>query len=180
MGQLVIAQNEDSLVKVLKGIEINSITSLEEHKEFLINVNNADQGIRETVFSTEEEFGFGSIQYDSAFYKWVAIDRYLFEIVVDYLKRYSYPEKVMGVTPCSTPILIFHHVQGKQEDLILKKNFFPMFYEAYLNETITSSEIWFYLFRLYGQITAEKYLNSEIGEEQQIEELIEHLELKRK
>jgi hypothetical protein len=178
--QILFGQDEDSILIILKSNEVSSIITDEEHKEFLINAYLVDQGIRETVLRTEEEFGFRSHEYDSVFYRWVDIDRYLFNTIVEYLEIHSHPKKELGETACSTPILIFHHVAGKPQDLDMKKQFFPIFYIAYKNESITSGEIWIYLYRLYGQIFKEQYSNSDIGEAQQIEELVELLELKRK
>ena len=177
--QGVLGQNIDSTMSIIKSTDIGSIKTNDEHKEFLINIYTLDQEIRKTMFLIEQEFGFRSPEYDSCFYLWMDVDRLLFNTTVEYLKFHSFPKKDLGRTACYTPILIFHHVAGTPEDLTMKKEFFPLFYIAYKNESITSGDIWFYLNRLYDQILKKEYSNYEIGEVQQIEELVEILELKR-
>ena len=179
-SQFVFGQNEDSILLVLESINIGELKLVEEHKTFLINVNDADQGIRGTVMRVEEEFGYGSGQHDSIFKKWLEVDRYLFNAIVLYLEYHPHPSGEMDKKACSTPNLVFHHVPGNERELELKKKYFPVFYNAYKTEIISSGMIWMYLYRLHEQLTEVTYEDYELGEIDQIEDMINLLGLKRK
>ena len=174
---IAFSQMEDSLLPIVKKNKIKSLKSEESKIEFLENIYKIDQGIRETVTLTEEKFGNRSPEHDSVFYKWVEIDRILFEKTVKYLEVYPYPRIEMGQIPCYTPQLIFHHVAGNPKDIELKKKYFTVFYQAYKDGSISSGAIWFYLHRLYSQIMEKEYNDQISREEDQIEEMIIELGL---
>ena len=177
LAGISFSQNLDSLVKVVKRTRVKSLKTEEKRIVFLENLNDLDQGVREMVADVEQTFGYRSPEHDSAFQVWVEVDRLLFEKTVDYLEVYSYPQKEMGGKACSTPLLIFHHVSGNPDDLILKRNYFSLFYQAYNSGSVGQDFLWFYLFRLYQQIKKVAYTDQTLREEEQIEEMITELGL---
>ncbi len=176
----LFGQNEDSLLLLIEQIEITRLSTDEEHQEFLEYIWDIDQGIRKTETHTIKEFGYGSAEHDSILTKWVGIDRYLFNSIREYLSIYPYPKKNdFGWYANSVPILVFHHVAGTPEDIDLKRLYFPIFFSAYKKHDISENQIWMYLYRLYSQINKNDYVNQELGDEDQIEEMIILLDLKR-
>ncbi|AEA45658.1 hypothetical protein [Fluviicola taffensis] len=169
-------QNEDSLLTVLKSIDIEALKHSENQKEYLEMVFDLDQSIRISFDRIQQEFGRESKETDSIIKKWREIDEVLFKSMVQYLRSHSYPEKNLGEIPCFTPQLVFHHVSGTEDELELKREFFPMFYKAYRTGVIDEGAIYFYLYRFYGQIFKEQY-DSDLGQVEQIEDLINKLEL---
>lgn len=157
---------EDSLFKVVERTKVKSLKTEDKRIVFLENLNDLDQGVRDMVANVEQTFGYRSPEHDSAFQVWVNVDRLLFEKTVDYLEVYSYPRKEMGGKACVTPILIFHHVSGTPNDLLLKRNYFSLFYQAYKSESIGQNFLWFYLFRLYQQVKKETYTDQTLREEE--------------
>jgi len=170
-------QNEDSLLTVIHSFEIESLNQQEKQREYLQLVFDLDQSIRISFDRIHQEFGRESDQYDSIAKKWRAIDEFLLTIMVQYLQTHSYPKKELGEIACYTPQLIFHHTSGTKEELELKREYFPLFYKAYQTGSIDDGAIYFYLYRFYGQIFQEEY-KSDLGQEEQINDLIHKLELK--
>ena len=170
-------QNEDSLLTVIKSINIESLNQSEDQKEYLEMVFYLDQSIRNSYDRIQLEFDRGSIESDSIIIKWREIDQVLLKSMVEYLQSHSYPEKKLGEIPCYTPQLIFHHASGTEDELKLKRDFFPMFYKAYKTEAIDEGAMYFYLYRFYGQIFKEQY-DSDLGQEEQIYDIINKLKLK--
>lgn len=174
---LAFSQIEDSLLSIVKNVEITSLNTEASKAQFLENIFDIDQGIRASLSDVELQHGRESSEFHSISTKWAEIDNFLFKKTVTFLEHYSYPTKEMGWKACYTPQLILHHVAGKPEEIDLKKKFIPVFYEAYKDEVISASSIWMYLYRLYKQINNKDYENYNLGEEDQIEEMITKLEL---
>jgi hypothetical protein len=174
----MFAQKEDSIILIVDQVEISSLSSKKEHKAFLKQVWDIDQGIRETEMNVSAEFGYGSPEHDSIFEKWVNIDRYLFDKIREYLSIHPYPQRSkLGASACFTPLIVFHHVAGIPEDIDLKKMYFSTFFKAYEQGDIYEGDLWMFLYRLYSQIKNEKYVNQELGDKGQIKEMIEILQL---
>lgn len=176
---ILFAQEEDSLLLIVESTDIVALKSVEEHAQFLIHIHKINQGIRDTERKTHAEFGYGSNEYDSIVQKMDQIDRYLFGKIREYLSLHPHPEIVVGDLECWTPMLVFHHAADSQDNIDLKKVYFPQFYVAYQRDCVPRGQIWLYLYRLHLQVFEKKYFNGNFGEEEQIEEMINLLELDR-
>ncbi len=174
-----LAQKEDSLQSIIQSTSLDTLSTQENHTAYLQTIFNLDQEIRSSASSILQQTGSKSEEYYNIIERQKEIDRFLFNIMVEYLNIHGHPTKEFGEIACFTPQLIFHHVSGTSEDLELKERFFPVFYQAYVDEAINANSIYFYLFRLHGQILNQEY-KSELNEEDQIEELIELLQLSKK
>lgn len=152
------SQKEDSLIEIVKRTRIKSLKTEDKQTVFLESLYDLDQKVRETVTNAEQAFGYSSSEHNSAVENWVKVDRLLFERVVDYLELHSYPRKEMGGKACGAPIIIFHHVSGNQSDLILKRNYFSLFYQANSSGSIKQGFLWLYLFRFYQQVLGKEFL----------------------
>ena len=169
-------QNEDSLLLKLESIDIETFEKNEDKKEYLELVFNLDQAIRESYDKIHLEFGRESKEFFSIIKKWREVDSILLSSMIKYLETYSYPKKELGELACYTPQLIFHHTSGTVKELELKRRFFPTFYSAYKETAIDEGAMYFYLYRLYGQVFKEEY-SSDLGQEEQIMDLINKLNI---
>lgn len=174
------SQQKDSILLILESTDIGDLRTPQDKASFLENIWDADQGIRNAELFYHTTYGYGSQEHDSIVKRMFEVDRFLFNQVVSYLEHHSHPDIELRKTACSTPCLVFHHVPGNKNDIELKKKYFPQFYISYQKGNLSSGELWMYLFRLYQQITLSEYADRELGEEDQIEDMINLLNLRRK
>lgn len=180
-GQLIHAQNEDSLILEIDQIDISSLSSPKEHKAFFKLVWDLDQGIRKSEMNVVAEDGYGSHKHDSILKIWESVDLFAFNKMREYLSVHPFPSREKyNALPSLTIVTVFHHAAGTPENIDLKKMYFPTFFKAYEDGNVYSGDIWMFLYRLYQQVKQEVYVNQELGEEEQIVEMIDLLELNRK
>lgn len=173
---MVFSQIEDSLFSIVKAVNIKTLTSEKSRVEFLENMYDVDQGIRQTFAYIQQTYGNNSLEYNEGVRKHKEMDSCLFIKTIEYLNLYSYPPIEMGSKACSTPQLIFHHAwnSGAVE---IKIEFFQMFYLAYKSNSIGQGFFWLYLFRMYQEIKRTEYSDQTLREEEQIEAMISELGL---
>lgn len=174
------AQQKDSILLILEYTDIGDLRTSQDRASFLEKIWDVDQGIRNAELLCHTKYGYGSHEHDSIMKLMFEVDRFLFNQVVSYLEHHSHPDIELRKTACSTPCLVFHHSPGNKNDIELKKKYFPQFYISYQKGSLSSSQLWMYLFRLYQQITLSEYADRELGEEDQIEDMINFLNLRRK
>lgn len=162
-------------------VEISSLSSSQEHKAFFRLIWDLDQSIRKTERDVVAEFGYSSPKHDSIVAIWETIDRFTFNKMREYLSIHPFPSRdKYKASPGLTIITVFHHVPGTPEDIDLKRLYFPIFFKAYENGDLYIGDLWMFLYRLYKQINNENYVNQELGDEEQIEEMVRLLELEKK
>lgn len=179
---IVFSQKKiDSLLDIVINTSMISLSDTDEQVDFLNTIYIADQEIREEWLLADEQLEKKSKEYNVFWKKLRLTDSILFSKTKEYLDVFKNPNIKHGDMACYTPQLIFHHASAANfPNLIeMKMNYFPMFYEAYRNNIIEENAIWFYLFRLYQQVKKQTYTNYELGDEEQIEEMIDLLHLKR-
>ncbi len=177
----LFAQMSDSLLTLVESAEIASLSSTEKQKEFLTIIFKTDQEIRTEWKIAEMQLQKESEKYKRFWDKLCRTDSILFMKTKEYLDEFKHPNKEHGDLACYTPQLIFHHASlyNFPNLLELKTNYFPLFYKAYQKDNLEQNAIWFYLFRLYQQVEKQTYVNYELGDAAQIEEMIDLLNLKR-
>lgn len=151
----------DSLLGSVIQTDVATLSGLEAHRSFLENVFQVDQGVRSKVAEIELKNGRKSVEYDSVIVEWIATDRFLFTTMLKYLEAHPHPIAIMGEVACMTPILIFHHAgnaSSLNEDFrIIKLRYMERFHRAYENGDLDGESYWFYLFRLYAQVSGDGF-----------------------
>lgn len=164
------AQTTDSLVDLITQTTISTLNGAEEHRVFLESVFQLDQSIRNDVSNVALNYGSHGSEYDSIFITWRRTDRFLLEKMVDYLEEHPHPTYELGEIACKTPQLIFHHASGTNDEIELKLKHLPIFYNAFQRDDISDDTIWFYLYRLYEQVTGvEIQFSPDVDNTSQIE-----------
>lgn len=178
-------------------IEIPTLTSPTKVRLYFKDISDLTRSIKTTETSIIAEFGFKSSQHDSILLVEESINRYLLLKAREYLSIHQYPRRIEGdtirtdkdpemffigvdVIASSTVIKIFVNAAETPENLDLNKLYFPKFYRAFEQGHIYSGSLWNLLYGMYRQEKGAEYVNLELGEDEQIEDMIDQLELKRK
>ena len=175
ISTLSFCQPNFSSLYEIKSFNISELSSDSLKIEYLNTIFKLDQEIRNVSSELELKYGRESKSVDSIYQIWRIVDSTLLDCIVGYVKIYGYPDKDFGEIPSYTPLLVIHH-SNKTE---LKKELFPILYQAYLNDDIQSDAIYFLLYRMNSEMGFRPYQNHNLSELEQIEDLITRLNLNR-
>ncbi len=115
--------------------QIEALYSKKEHREFLLDIFKSDQGIRNKEKASSEEFQ--------------QVDGRNLEKIDLYLDIHGHPKKSeVGEIAAITPWVVVHH-ESSPNSFEVRKKYFPVLYQAYLDGDIDDGNISFYLNRTY-------------------------------
>ncbi|MBL1278904.1 MAG: hypothetical protein COA33_001430 [Fluviicola sp.] len=161
---------------------MESLDSPLKKKDFLEVIFVADQKIRDSASIIQEKYGFNSKEHQLIYRRHFSVDSILFERIIAYLDSFGHPAKEKDGFRSGTIYTVFHHsassINGASY-IEIKQKYFPLFYQAYLSGDVKEGGVWLYLYRLYAQMKKNEYVNYELGDTAQIEEMIDILGLSR-
>ncbi len=163
----------------VRQFEINpmdQLNSIEKKKEFLTNLFNEDQKLRQGQDSKIMiEHGHKSEEFYAFIRKVKAQDSINLIKAESYLSKYGYPKlEEVGEIPTSAIWTVIHH-SGNSE--VLFRNF-PYIYQAYLDEDLDDGALSFYLNGMYQIEFKERFRKtSTYSIKEEINTLIEVLNL---
>ncbi|MFK7787472.1 MAG: hypothetical protein AB8B56_20275 [Crocinitomicaceae bacterium] len=198
LTHLAFTQKEDSLMLVIDDVDISSIQTRKEIRNYFNDVSHLSRGIQDSYMRILNEYGFESSEYDSISDKQQMINEFLLLKMREYLSIHPYPtrsvsdtmrrmegdEEIVYITrdvvASITLIRVFVGAPINSTNLDLKKLYLPTFYQSYKQGDINPSSLWNLLFGMYRQMKGEDYQNFEHGEDEQIEMMIDELGLNRR
>lgn len=135
--------------KYSKSLHIEKLNTIELKKEFLENIYQTDQKVRNEESSAVQYYGYKSNEHKMALQKMIQTDSNNFVEIMNYLSLNKYPdEKSFGEIASMTPWLIFHHYPYNK----FEKEQYNILSTAYKKGLVSDSNIeWFLRRKLRGQ-----------------------------
>lgn len=157
--------------------EVQALTTVEDHKQYLEQIEADDQGIRQGNRGAmlKLQYGEDSEEYREYVQSFMAQDARNLLKIQAYLDQHGYPQWTeVGYQAASTPWLVVHH----SSDPALRNSFFELFYRAYRNGNIDDNQFTMYLNRTYALLHGDLLtLESPYTTQEQIDTLVKLLDL---
>ncbi|AGC76794.1 hypothetical protein [Nonlabens dokdonensis] len=161
--------------EAIDSLSFKKLETVEERKEFLQEIFDADQAVRKESNNTDLNPSDNAAQM-AMFHKMDSIDDLNLHKIRWYLDNYEYPSKdSYGDTLSRTPALVVHHSNNDG----IRREFYPQFKKAYEDGSLEASFFALYLGRLY-EIENGSYYRMKTSTymiEDQIDSLIVELDL---
>lgn len=155
--------------------EIDSLTTVEQQANFLIELARLDQKVRLEEDSVLDAFGPEGREYEAAWRNISDTDRANSRKIEYYLQKHGYPSvKQHGVQACDAPFLIAHH----SSDYDQKVRLYPFLNSAWKSGDLPGGQFTFFLNRMYRERFGRSIeWNRPFFEQEEIDTLIYELDL---
>lgn len=153
--------NDDKEQVMFDCSEVQKLTTIEQKKEFLLDIWNSDQSIRSSGNNTSYE-------------KMNKVDGINLKKIECYLATFDYPDISWDYRLNLAPYIVIHHSSSANE----KRRNFTYLRKAYNAKQLKVGDFAFYLDRLYSKENGERFdMGSSYKEEDRVEQLIKVLNL---
>ena len=134
--------------------KIDSLITYKDQSEYLENIVNEDQNIRNEEQYILSKKGINTIDYMNIIKKMSNLDKINLSKIEYYLLKYGHPSIIIhGEKASYCPWLIIHH----SEDLQTREKHFNVLYNAYVDYNLSESLFILYLQRFYQMKYGKSY-----------------------
>ncbi len=155
--------------------EVGGLTSNDQKKAFLQQINDLDQEVRIRSNEVVKNHGYDSEDNFKVTEEMINIDRINLAKIEAYLKLYGYPKiDSVGGEAASTAWLVIHHASSIE----VREKHFDTFYKAYKSGDLEGGQFTFYLNRFYEMKKGERMdIVGAFTEEFEIDTLLRSMDL---
>lgn len=165
--EYLISDEEKEIIKT----QVSLIRSNDDLTLFLKSIYTLDQEVRTESSKNLQEHGPESKEYDNSQKRSLKADLVNLERVKLIIERFGYPKKdSVGRDAAKTPLLII--LQSSDETV--RKEYFPILYQAYLDEDVDDDLFSSYLEKAY-RVQFNKRFDMPLGTSFQLTEQIDTL-----